>query len=235
MSEDTQVDTETTVTTTTETPAQTPEREVTLDDVYRQAGIEAQPPVQQQPIQQQPVQQQAPAQPAIPDPYDTEAFKGYMRQQQQGVTSLQQATSQVVGYLSQLQAKEAKATLDADIGKAVSTVNDVVGHPKPKVIEAMLDAKARENPQFKALWDNRAKNPAAFNSALKIVAKEFAQELDVKVDPRLVESNRALKIAQRQMATTAAEPETSAVEDRLGKATGKDFEIGWEQLVSGGH
>jgi hypothetical protein len=66
----------------------------------------------------------------------------------------------------------------------------------------MLDAKAREDGRFKALFENRSKNPAAWNNALKAVGREFAADLSVKVDPALVAANRARKLAQSQMATT---------------------------------
>lgn len=215
--------------------AATPEPEITLDDVYRQAGLD-QPPAAAQPPAAPPPSNypdagigyppsHAPAAP--PDPYDTEAFRAYMQQQQAGMTTLQNATVQVATYLSQLQAKEAQAALKADISAAVATANEIVKHPNARVVEAMLDAKARDNPQFKALWDNRHRNPAAWNSALKVVSREIAKEFDVKVDPRLVESQRALKTAQRQMATTAPE-EPDKSWDGLNAS---DFDQKWQQLL----
>lgn len=214
------------------------EPEVTLDDVYREAGLDKisqttepqQIPSISPQVPVQSPQYVAPAAPSIPDPYDTEAFRAYMAQQQAGMTTLQQATIQVANYLSTIQQREAKAALEADIGKAVSTVNEVVKHPNPKVVEAMLDAKARENPQFKALWDNRSKNPTAWNNALKVVSREIAKDFEYKADPRLVDSQKALKAAQRQMATTAPEPDANQKWDGLNT---EDFDRAWQQLTGG--
>jgi len=100
-----------------------------------------------------------------------------------------------------------------------------VGHPKPKVIEAMLDAEARENPKFKALWENRSKNPSAWDNALKITAKKFAEDLSVKVDPTLVAAQRARRASQKQMATTAPEePDEKWSDD-------SKFEEQWNQML----
>lgn len=197
MSEEaTQVSTEATAVETTTEP--------TLEDVYKSAETElqtvARPEVQT--ATQTATQTAAPATPFIPDPYDTKAFKAYLAEQAKGQATMQEALRQVAGLLTEEKQKEAKAALDADLKSAVDTVNEVVGHPKPKVIEAMLDAKAREDGRFKALWENRSKNPAAWNNALKAVAREFATDLSVKVDPALQASQRARKIAQSQMATT---------------------------------
>lgn len=187
--------------------------EPTLEDVYKSAAADFQPAAPAAPAApaQPAAAPSAPAAPYVPDPYDTEAHKAYLAQLAKGQTDTQEALRQVAGYLTQQQQEKARAVLDADIKSAVDTVNEVVGHPKPKVIEAMLDAKAREDVRFKALFDNRAKNPAAWNNALKAVSREFATDLSVKVDPALQASQRARKIAQSQMATTEG-PKSDAEE-----------------------
>ena len=183
-------------------PASAPEP--TLEDVYKDAGVDLQPQQPAAPIAPERPAYTPPAQaaPHIPDPYDTDAHKAYLQQQALGIAQTQDAVRRLTGYLNQQQQREAHAALQADLKLAVDTVNEVVNHPKPKVVEAMLDAKAREDPRFKALWDNRARNPTAWTNALKAVSKEFAADLSVKVDPSLVAAQRARKIAQGQMATT---------------------------------
>lgn len=224
-----------TETNTTEQPQATQATpEPTLDDVYREAGV-SQPAAQAEP-QQQAVPQQAPQRastpqaPQIPDPYDTEAFKAYMAQQAQGQTQLQAALTAFSGYLNQIQLREARAALEADIKTAVEQVNEIVNHPRPKVIEAMIEAKAREDSRFRQLWDNRQKNPEAWSKALKAVGRQIAEDFSVKTDPKLVEAQRARKLAQSQMATTARE-EPDASWDGL---TQEQFNQKWEQLMSGG-
>jgi hypothetical protein len=217
---------QTTQTEETTQPAKTEAPEVTLDDVYRDAGldkiVETQQPPQRQEQQQQP-QKIEPS--SVPDPYDTENFKAYQARLVAETSALRQNQASIANYLTGLQRKEAQATLEADISKSVEKVNEVVNHPKPKVIEAMLDAEARENPKFKALWENRAKNPVAWDNALKITAKKFADDLSVKVDPALVAAQRARKDSQKQMATTAPEePDEKWLDD-------SKFSDQWEQLL----
>ena len=214
---------------------QTTQAEPTLEDVYKSVDLSEpkQEQVQQQ-IQQQPPQQQQPRQePAtinVPDPYDTEAFKRYMAEMKAGQSTLQQGLQAVGSFLTNMQQREARAKMETDIAKAVEVVNEVVGHPKPKVIEAMIDAKAREDSRFKALWEKREQNPSAWNSALKAVAKEFQADVSVQVDPKLVQAQQARKLAQKQMATTAKE----SPDDSWDGQTQEQFETSWNRLLSGG-
>lgn len=231
----------TTETQTTETTQQTQQtQEVTLDDVYKESGLDkvTTQQTQQSPKQetQQTQQTETKVEPSsVPDPYDAENFKAYMARQAAGTTALNQAVGEIAKFLSAQQQKEAVSATKADIEKAVSTINEVVGHPKSKVIEATLDGMVRENPQLKAIWDNRGKNPAAWNKALGIVTKQIADDFSVKVDQNLVNAQRARKESQRQMATTTQESTASPTEERLAAAQGSDFDLEWQKLVSGGN
>lgn len=77
---------------TVEKPAATiTEENVTLDDVYRDAGldkIETQQTQQPQQQQQQQIQQQDREPSKIPDPYDSENFKAYMARKDSETTAL---------------------------------------------------------------------------------------------------------------------------------------------------
>lgn len=195
---------------------ETPAPEPTLDDVYKEAGVDLQPqaPVSAPP----PAPAYVPPQvPDVPDPYDADRFKQWAQQQQMGTAQTQDALRQLTGFLSQQQAKEAHAALQADLKSAVETVNEIVGHPKPKVIQAMIDAKAMEDPKFKQLWLNRNNGSAQqqhWNNALKSVARDFVKDLEYKVDPSLVAAQRARKESQKQMATTnSPKNETEEWED----------------------
>ena len=215
-----------------QTAEQTTQAEPTLEDVYKSVDL-SEPKTQQvqQQVEQQSVQQvrQEPA-PNVPDPYDTEAFKRYMAEMKAGQSTLQQGLQAVGSFLTNMQQREARAKMETDIAKAVEVVNEVVGHPKPKVIEAMIDAKAREDARFKALWEKREQNPSAWNSALKAVAKEFQADVSVQVDPKLVQAQQARKLAQKQMATTAKE----SPDDSWDGQTQEQFETSWNRLLSGG-
>ena len=215
----------------------TTEKEVTLDDVYRDAGLDKVSAQETQHTQkQETTQQTTKAEPSsIPDPYDTENFKAFLARQAAGTTELQKAVGEVAKFLTAQQQEKAFAQTKADIDKSVQAIDEVVQIGKPKVIEAYLDGMVREDPRMKALWENRTKNPAAWQNACKVAAKKMAEEFSVKVDPDLQKAQRARKDAQKQMATTADDKKTNPLEDRLGAAQGADFARSWEALVSGGN
>ena len=205
---------------------QTKEQDVTLDDVYRDAGLDKIVETQQAPQQQQQVQEQKPEPLSVPDPYDTEAFKAYQARLQAETTALRHNQARLAEYVTKTERERLKSALESDIKSSVEKVNEVVNHPKPKVVEAMLDAEARENPKFKALWENRTKNPQAWDNALKVVAKKFSEDLSVQVDPKLVEAQRLRKDSQKQMATT-----TEVEESNEKWKDDSKFDQNWEQLL----
>ncbi len=211
------------------------EKEVTLDDVYRDAGLDK-PAAQetQQHTQQQPQQQDTKVEPSsIPDPYDTEAFKAFLARQAAGTTELHKAFQEVRQFLTAQQQTARLEALKADIERSVKAIDEIAEIGKPKLIEAYLDSMVREDARMKSLWDNRAKNPAAWGNALKIAAKKISDEFSLKVDPELQKAQRARKEAQQQMATTADDEATNRDEDRLGKAQGAEFSNEWQKYISG--
>jgi len=213
---------------TTEAPQTKTEPEVTLDDVYRDAGLDK---IAETQVQQPPQRQETPPAPpkiepsSVPDPYDTENFKAYQARLLAETTALRQNQASLAAYVTNVERERAKTALEGDIKSAVAKVNDVVNHPEPEVVEAMLDAEARRNPKFKALWENRTKNPQAWDNALSITAKKFSEKLSVKVDPTLVAAQRARRDSQKQMATTAPEePDEKWSDD-------SKFSEQWDQLL----
>ena len=228
---------ETTNTTTTEA-AQTTEKEVTLDDVYRESGLdkETTQAVTQTATETKTTEEATKkVEPSsIPDPFDTENFKAFLAREAAGKTELEKAVRAMANHLSAKAQQEVVATTRADIDKAVGAINEVVNYPKPKVIEAALDGMVREDPRLKAIWNNRGKNPGAWNNALKIVTKQIAEDFSVKVDPSLVAAQRARKESQKQMATTANDSGASPLEERLGAAQGEEFEREWGKLLGHG-
>lgn len=210
--------------------AETTEKEVTLDDVYREAGLDKTETRETQ-TQQTQTQETRTEPSSVPDPYDTENFKAFIARQAAGTTALHDAVTKMVGYLNEKQRNDTIAATRADIEKAVSTIDDVVKIGKPKVVEAYLDGMVREDPRMKAIWDNRAKNPSAWNNALKIAAKKMADDFSVQTDPNLVNAQRARKESQKQMATTAPESKDESW-DNLAQ---EDFDRKWTSMVSGGH
>ena len=234
MSTETQTQQETQQTQAAETKV---EKEVTLDDVYRDAGldkVEQRETQQAQQTQQVQQKQEVKVDPSsIPDPYDAENFKGFMARQAAGTTELMKAVNEISGFLNAKAQQDIQVATRADIDKAVQAMDEVVGIGKPKVIEAYLDGMVREDPRMKAIWNARAKNPAAWQSAVQIAAKKMAEDFSVKVDPALVAAQRARKESQKQMATTA-ESNVSPMEERLAAAQGVEFDIEWQKLLGHG-
>jgi hypothetical protein len=167
----------------------------------------------------------------IPDPYDTEAHKAFQARQQSELQAVTQTVASMANSLTAFHRERAEAALRQDIDKAVEQVNDKVNHPNPHVVEAMLDAEYRANPKFKALFDNRAKNPVAWNNALGVMAGRLQKDLSVKVDPSLVAAQRARTEGQRQLATTASEPDNNPLEQEGAKLKGAEFDAWWQSQM----
>lgn len=177
---------------TTETPQ-------TLDQVYKEFNIEE----QAQEFRQAPARE-APKAETIPDPIlDTEGFRSYQQRQAEGNTALQQSLQQITGEFTALKQAANRQALEADIKKAVTTINEKL-KLDPDLIEASLEMKARKDPKFKTIWNNREKNPRALDAALKAVSHELGEKYTVRQDAQLIENQRAAKISQQTMATTKA-------------------------------
>jgi hypothetical protein len=149
------------------------------------------------PQQQQP---QQPVQPKVPDPFSPD-FQAYQAQLASGLSTLSQALAQTKGELSQMQQKVAYERTEAEIKSAVSIVSEG-SKLDPTIVEVALEAEARRSPQFKAIWNNRNKNPGALTEALKVLTTRFQEQFSVKQDPQLIENQRAMQASRQQMATT---------------------------------
>jgi hypothetical protein len=209
------------------------EKEDSLDQITKDFGIEDQAKEFRQqvaPVRQE-VQQPQITQANIPDPLDTEAHKAYLAKIEQNQSSLQQTLEKTIGTISAYEQKAQRESLEADIAKAVKTANEIINHPKPKMVEVALELRAQEDKKFKAIWDNRQKNPQALERAIKIVAREIAEDFSIKVDPDLVKSQRALKLSQQQTATTKREEP----ENEWSGLDEQEFSQKWNRMVSGGY
>ena len=210
-------------------------QETTLDDVYKTYNVEAEaqtfsakPETQQQPQPQPHIQ--TPPQPvqdqhiAIPDPtLDPSGYKAWEQARYKDQVALRQALHGIAGEIHKERVARAQAQEEADIKRAVEAVNQHLGDSKldPDVIEISLGAEARRDPRFLALWNNRAKNPKAFNEGVKAFANKLGKKFSMRVDPQIAENQRALKEATSTKATAA--PEDSET-DRIGKLTGAAFD-----------
>lgn len=227
-----QPSTETQTTGTTETKTETSE---SLDDVYKRFNVEAEAQKFNARPQQTP-QVQREEQPAdlnVPDPtLDPNGYKAYETRKAKDVGALRQALQSVEGKLSAFAQAAIKQAEEADIRTAVSEINDHLGEKKldQEEVEIRLGTKARKDPRFMTIWQNRHQNPAALKAALKAVAGEIGKKTEYRVDPQIAENQRALKEATSTKATTA--PEQSQ-DEKLGKLQGAEFERAMNRIKHG--
>jgi len=190
-----------------------------LDSIYKEANIDtvaddfARSAPQRQEPQQQPAQRQEPQRQAIPDPVvDTEAFKQYLQNENTNNSALRQTLARVEQHITQEQANRVRQSEEADIKQARDIVNETL-KADPDMVEIALGWKARQDPKFLALWEQRKSKPEAWSKALKAVTSEFETKFQFRPDAQLVENQRAMKTAQSAMATGSKEPSR---EDVLG-------------------
>lgn len=185
------------------TPQAAPAPEATpqpsgLEQVYKDYGIEE----TAQTFQPQSPQPTAPAPTPTPkfDPFDPN-FPVHMERISRAAQEAQSALQATTGKLTALERQLQEKAVAADIKQAVGIITEKAGI-EAEIAEVALEAKARQDPKFLAIWKNRDRNPKAYQAALQAVASEFQQKFTVRQDPQLVENQRAVKASQQQMATT---------------------------------
>lgn len=203
-----------------------------LDEVYKEYGIEDQAAqfqqARQQPQQTQPRQETAPV--SIPDPtLDPQGYRQYETQRLQDSQSLRQTLTQVAGQLTQMQVQAAQAREEADIRKAVSVLKEKVQGVDDDMLEIALGHKARKDPKFMSLWQQRQQKPEAWNKALQAVAGELGSKFSVRQDPQLTENTRAMKAA----AQAASSTRNGKSEDEW-PSDQREFQKKWDSYVSSG-
>ena len=176
-----------------------PEAPSGLEKVYADFKIED-TASQFQPQSQEPAAPPVTPAPKVPDPFDPN-FAAYQAQLAQGVTALSQATNQAVQKLTALERQIQHREVEADIKQAATALAEKSGL-KPKIAEVAMEARAREDARFAAIWRNRKQNPKALAAAIDALSGELKEEYSVKQDPQLLENQRAVKASQQQSATT---------------------------------
>ena len=220
----------------TEVPSQ---ENQSLDDVFKSYNVEHQPAQTQQYVPQQyqqpqPQQQQRPQAeaPHIPDPaLDPDGFRRYEAGRAADSQVLRQALQHVAGVVGKMESDTLKKREEADIAKAVGFLKEKAPGVDEEMLEVYLGHQARKDPRLLQVWNNRDKNPKAWDAALKAIGNQAAGKFDVRTDPQLVENQRAMKTAQQSMATAQPQP---SKEEAMGKMQGQDFDREWERIKSGG-
>lgn len=217
--------------------AQEPSTEPTLQDVYQkysveEAASEFKPQFQQQQTQQQ-QQNTAPLGTEIPDPVlDQAGFKAYLAKQD---STVKQTLAGLTQFQQQLYLAEQKRTEEADIKSAVAVVKGKIGDIDEDFVEIALGQKARKDPKFLAIYQNRRKNPAAWNAALGAVASEFKGKYQFRQDSQLTENVRAAKQSTQTSLTSKDNASTNSIEGRLNSAKSQgEFDREWQRIKEQG-
>lgn len=222
---------------------QAPEQAETLDQVYAKFNVDQQaqefsPQRQQAP--QQPQYQAPPVQPqtmeafgSVPDPImNPDQHKAWLLSQN---TQIRQALSHLHGAQQQMAAERIRQKEEVDIKNAVATVKAKVEGVDDDFIEIALGQKARKDPRFLSVYNNRDKNPQAWNAALNAVSNEFKQKFAYKPDAQIAENVRAAKQSTQSSLTTRDKSGSSnPLEQRLEGKVGREFEAEWRRIVNGG-
>jgi hypothetical protein len=207
-------------------PDAAPAAPSTIDQVYQSAGIEDTARSFQPQQQPQPQQRQAPQMPDIPDPLDSDAFKRYQATQHLQTASALEATQGLLNEVTRMKQEAFQAKTESDIKQSVAALKDALPGMKDNFLRVALEERAQSDPKVLSLWKARDKNPAAWQSALKVLAGEFSREYAVKQDPQIAENVRAAQLSRSGMATTQAR----GADDSWKGLSQNDFARKWQQL-----
>ena len=138
--------------------------------------------------------------PGIPDPtYDPDGYTRYMMQNSQKLDQYGNVINGLVEKISSYEQQMVQQKVDADLSKAVEHINQKL-NVEPDLAETALEIEYRKNPAFQKIWNNRDKNPAAFQKALDLVADKWTGKFATRTNDQLVENVRAAKTSQQTLA-----------------------------------
>ncbi len=199
----------------------------TLDDVYKEYGVEG---VAKQ--FQAATAQQAPSaeEPDVPDPVvDPDGYKRFQSRQVGEQKKLQESLNQYGSVVTNMVMQEQRRQLEADVNKAVDYVKSKIeGDVDRDMLEVALDLEARRDPRFLQVFADRGKNPQAWNKALDAFSRKASGKFAVRSDSQLAENQRAVKASQQAQATTKAQ----SVNDEWSDLSPADFDNKWRQMVN---
>jgi len=165
----------------------------------------------------------------IPDPISNpDGYDFYMQQQAQQSSQIQQTLNQLAEKVQGYEQQATQQKVDADVEKAVSVINSKL-NVDPQMAEVAMEVEYRNNPAFKKIWDNRDKNPAAYNKALGVIADKWSSKFANKADPQLAENVRAAKTSQQTMANAPATDK----DDEWSNLSPGEFALKWSQTKNG--
>jgi hypothetical protein len=212
--------------TTTESPLEQVYKEFKVDEVANN--------FQPQRVQQQ-QQTQTPSFDAVPDPViDPKGFASWQRQQAE---AFNKTASEVKQLAHSMASEQLRTREESDIRSAATEFVKAASTEgiDEELAEVQLGVLARKDNRFMSLWQNRGKNPQAWNAAVKAAGKTFASKFQFKTDPQLAENVRAAKQSTQSSPTTKDKSSANPLEDRLNEASKSgSFDREWQKIVNQG-
>lgn len=202
----------------------------TLESIAKELSVEEQAQQftsavpQYQPQYQQPAQQ-----PAFraPDPItDPEGYNRFLMQQTQSMTTIESALKSITDKVQTWERTTQEQRINQDVDKAVAKVNEKL-KVDPMLAEIALEKMYRTDANFKRIWDNRERNPQAYERALDVVADKLVPMFQTRQDPKIAGDIRAAKTSQQSMATTRQTGVNEGVPNDPA-----EFKRYWEALVN---
>lgn len=214
-------------------PSETPPD--TLEDIAREFSVEDQ--ANQFNAQPQPaLAPNAPARPAVhavPDPVtDPEGYRAYMADQANASDQISNLLGTIAQRLEKFETSQLQQKVEADLKAAVSKVNESL-KVDPMLAEIALEKMYRTDANFKKIWDNRERNPQAYQKALGVIAQKLAPTFAVRQDPQLTENQRAAQASTRTLASHKQgdyDPRHKALYEPESQA---EFDQAWEAFKKG--
>lgn len=114
-------------------------------------------------------------------------------------------------YIRRQQAREVREDIDSAVKTVVgdSDMND-------RVVRALLNDEAQQNPRFLKAWNERHDNPKGWGRVLKAFRSDIDKMFEPKVDQAVTEDVAAVRQAVRGASTKAPDPDE--VPDFRGKS-----------------
>lgn len=179
----------------------------------------------------------APVQPTVAsaptvDPLDEASMNNYVQSVNNGQSVLSNQLQETQDRLTRMEETNAKLQIETDINDAVSRLTEGTD-VDPKLARIHLEYTAQEKPGFKAIWDNRAKDPAAYQAALKAISREIGNTYSVKTDSDLIANQVAVQQSQQSRSTTTESGGSgNKMQDELANANNPgDFNRAWQRAL----
>ena len=177
------------------------------------------------------VQQTQPAQrePVATQPPKFESPEDYQNWSANQIATVSSKLNSVTEELDAKTNQEYIETQDKAVNKAIETIKKDVDVPDV-FVEGMLHVKYARDANFRKIFDNRELNPAAYERALGVVARDLKNESQWRPDDQLAENSRAMKDLQKS-ANRGARVENP--NERYKEMSASDFDREWERLKHG--